>query len=469
MTEGDTESRAEMPEQPWRMMNRNRQELGIECQTVTATKDMARPRTDKLMEEVLRRENLFNALKRVQKNKGAPGVDGMTVDELPAYLKNEWPRIRKELLEATYVPLPTRRKDISKPGGGKRMLGIPTVLERFIGQAVLQILTPIFDPHFSEYSYGFRPGRSALQAVKQAQSYIQDGYRWVVDLDLEKFFDRVNHDILMSRIARRIDDKRLLKVIRRYLEAGIMLGGVVEQRQEGTPQGSPLSPLLSNILLDDLDKELTRRGHAFCRYADDCNVYVRSRKAGERVMMSITKFLERRLKLKVNQAKSAVARPWKRKFLGYTVTIEFRARLKPASVSIKRTKDRIRQITGRRARGRNIQKVIGELNLYLRGWHNYFRLTDVKQPFIILDQWIRRRLRKLLWRQWKKPKTRYKKMVQLGVKADRAKKAVAGGRGPWYNAGASHMHAAVPNRLLEKWGLLSLVQKHRQANIFVSQ
>lgn len=469
MTEGDTESRAEMPEQPWRMMNRNRQELGIECQTVTATKDMARPRTDKLMEEVLRRENLFNALKRVQKNKGAPGVDGMTVDELPAYLKNEWPRIRKELLEATYVPLPTRRKDISKPGGGKRMLGIPTVLERFIGQAVLQILTPIFDPHFSEYSYGFRPGRSALQAVKQAQSYIQDGYRWVVDLDLEKFFDRVNHDILMSRIARRIDDKRLLRVIRRYLEAGIMLGGVVEQRQEGTPQGSPLSPLLSNILLDDLDKELTRRGHAFCRYADDCNVYVRSRKAGERVMMSITKFLERRLKLKVNQAKSAVARPWKRKFLGYTVTIEFRARLKPASVSIKRTKDRIRQITGRRARGRNIQKVIGELNLYLRGWHNYFRLTDVKQPFIILDQWIRRRLRKLLWRQWKKPKTRYKKMVQLGVKADRAKKAVAGGRGPWYNAGASHMHAAVPNRLLEKWGLLSLVQKHRQANIFVSQ
>ena len=349
------------------------------------------------------------------------------------------------------------------------MLGIPTVLERFIGQAILQILTPIFDPHFSEYSYGFRPGRSALQAVKQAQSYIRDGYRWVVDLDVEKFFDRVNHDILMSRVARRIDDKRLLKLIRRYLEAGIMLGGVVEQHRDGTPQGSPLSPLLSNILLDDLDKELTRRGHAFCRYADDCNVYVRSRKAGERVMMSITKFLKRRLKLKVNQAKSAVARPWKRKFLGYTVTTEFRARLKPASVSIKRTKDRIRQITGRRARGRNIQKVIGELNLYLRGWHNYFRLTEVKQPFITLDQWIRRRLRKLLWRQWKKPKTRYKKMVQLGVKADRAKKAVAGGRGPWYNAGASHMHAAVPNRLLEKWGLLCLVQKHRQANLLTSR
>lgn len=243
----------------------------------------------------------------------------------------------------------------------------------------------------------------------------------------------------------------------------------MEQHRDGTPQGSPLSPLLSNILLDDLGRELTRRGHAFCRYADDCNVYVSSRKAGERVMMPITKFLERRLKLKVNQAKSAVARPWKRKFLGYTVTTELRVRLKPASVSIKRTRDRIRQITGRRARGRNIQKVIGEPNLYLRGWHNYFRLTEVKQPFITLDQWIRRRLRKLLWRQWKKPKISYRKMVQLGVKANRAKKAAAGGRGPWYNAGASHMHASVPNCLLEKWGLLCLVQKHRQANLLTSR
>ena len=445
------------------MMGGTHQGLKTERQAVAATKDKTGPRTEKLMEEVLRRENLIHALKRVLSNKGAPGVDGMKVEELPAYLKEEWPRIREELSEATYVPFPVRRKDIPKPGGGNRMLGIPTALDRFIGQAILQVLTPIFDPHFSESSYGFRPMRSALMAVKQAQSYIQAGYRWVVDLDLEKFFDRVNHDILMGRLARKIEDKRLLKLIRRYLEAGIMEGGITSQHQEGMPQGSPLSPLLSNIVLDDLDRELERRGHAFCRYADDCNTYVRSRKAGERVMRSVTRFLERRLKLKVNRAKSAVARPWERKFLGYTVTIEYKARLKPAPESVRRAKARIRQITGRRARGRNIQKVIEELNAYLRGWLNYFHLAEVKQSFEILDQWIRRRLRKLLWRQWKKPKTRYKKLVQLSVKAERAKKATAGGRGPWYNAGASHMHAAVPNRLLAEWGLLSLLQRHRRA------
>ena len=444
-------------------MGGTHQGLKTERQAVAATKDKTGPRTEKLMEEVLRRENLIHALKRVLSNKGAPGVDGMKVEELPAYLKEEWPRIREELSEATYVPFPVRRKDIPKPGGGNRMLGIPTALDRFIGQAILQVLTPIFDPHFSESSYGFRPMRSALMAVKQAQSYIQAGYRWVVDLDLEKFFDRVNHDILMGRLARKIEDKRLLKLIRRYLEAGIMEGGITSQHQEGMPQGSPLSPLLSNIVLDDLDRELERRGHAFCRYADDCNTYVRSRKAGERVMRSVTRFLERRLKLKVNRAKSAVARPWERKFLGYTVTIEYKARLKPAPESVRRAKARIRQITGRRARGRNIQKVIEELNAYLRGWLNYFHLAEVKQSFEILDQWIRRRLRKLLWRQWKKPKTRYKKLVQLSVKAERAKKATAGGRGPWYNAGASHMHAAVPNRLLAEWGLLSLLQRHRRA------
>ncbi|NOZ72602.1 MAG: group II intron reverse transcriptase/maturase [Chloroflexi bacterium] len=457
-----------MSEQPQKMTDGIRQELRTERQAATATKDKTGPRTDKLMEEVLRRENLSYALKRVQANKGAPGVDGMSVEELPAYLKKEWPRIRKELSEATYIPLPARRKDIPKPGGGSRMLGIPTAVDRFIGQAILQVLAPIFDSHFSEFSYGFRPGRSALMAVKQARNYIRAGHRWVVDLDLEKFFDRVNHDILMSRLARRIEDKRLLKLIRRYLEAGIMAGGIVEQHREGTPQGSPLSPLLSNILLDEFDKELERRGHTFCRYADDCNIYVRSRKAGERVMRSITRFLERRLKLKVNRQKSAVARPWRRKFLGYSVTIEYKARLKPAAESVKRAKVRIRQITGRRARGRNILKVMEELNLYLRGWGNYFRLAEVKQPFDILDQWIRRRLRKLLWRQWKKPKTRYKKMVQLGVKQERAKKAAAGGRGPWYNAGASHMHAAVPNRLLKEWGLLSLLQKHRQTLLLSS-
>jgi RNA-directed DNA polymerase len=468
MTEGGAESKAEMSEQLRRVMGGTHQRLKSERQTVAATKEKTGPRADKLMEEVLRRENLIVALKKVQANEGAPGVDAMSVEELPKYLKKEWPRIRKELLEGIYVPPPVRRKDIAKRGGGSRMLGIPTALDRFIGQAILQVLSPIFDPHFSEFSYGFRPGRSALQAVSQAQAYIQAGYRWVVDLDLEKFFDRVNHDILMSRVARRIEDKRLLKLIRRYLEAGIMVEGVVEQHREGTPQGSPLSPLLSNILLDDLDKELARRGHVFCRYADDCNTYVRSRKAAERVMSSITKFLEGNLKLKVNRTKSAVARPWERKFLGYTVTVERKARLKPASESIKRSKDRIRQITGRRARGRKIQEVIEELNTFLRGWFNYFQLAEVKQSFDVLDQWTRRRLRKLLWRQWKKPKTRYKKMVQLGVKADRAKKAAAGGRGPWYNAGASHMHAAVPNRLLTEWGLLSLLHRHRQAHLSLS-
>ena len=452
-----------MPKQLQRKTDGICQELRIERQTVAATEDKTVPQTDELMKEVLQRENLLNALKRVQSNKGAPGIDGMTVEELPGYLKKEWPRIREELLTASYGPSPVRSNDIPKPGGGTRMLGIPTALDRFIGQAILQVLSPIFDPDFSEFSYGFRPGRSALEAVKQARCYIRAGYRWLVDLDLEKFFDRVNHDILMSRLARRIQDKRLLKLIRRYLEAGIMVGGVASPRREGTPQGSPLSPVLSNVLLDDLDKELSRRGHAFCRYADDCNIYVRSRKAGERVMASITGFIERRLKLKVNQSKSAVARPWRRKFLGYTVTSEYKARLKLAPESVKRTKDRIRQITGRQARGCNLKKVIDEVNLLLRGWFNYFRLAEVKLAFEILDQWIRRRLRKLLWRQWKKPKTRFKKMVHLGVNPARARKAAAGGRGPWYNAGASHMHAVIPNRLLAKWGLMSLLQLHRKA------
>jgi group II intron reverse transcriptase/maturase len=305
------------------------------------------------------------ALKRVQTNKGAPGVDGMTVDELPAYLREAWPAIREQLLNATYVPSPVREVHLPKPGGGTRMLGIPTVLDRLITQAMLHVMSPIFDPGFSEHSYGFRRGRSAHQAVEQACGYIAEGYRWVVDVDLEKFFDQVNHDLLMSRVARKIKDKRLLKLIRRYLTAGIMREGLVSQREAGTPQGSPLSPLLSNILLDDLDKELERRGHRFCRYADDANVYVRSKRAGERVMASMTHFLESRLRLKVNRAKSAVDRPWKRTFLGYTVTTERSPRLKPAPSSVKRVKDRIRQIT-HQGRGRNIRRVIAELNQFTR-------------------------------------------------------------------------------------------------------
>jgi RNA-directed DNA polymerase len=412
------------------------------------------------MEEVVRKENLIRALKRVRANKGAPGVDGMTVDQLRDHLREHWTCIREQLLSGTYVPQPVRVVEIPKPNGGTRMLGIPTVLDRFIEQATLQVIGPIFDVGFSESSYGFRPGRSAHQAVDQARRHVAAGRRWVVDLDLEKFFDRVNHDILMSRVARKIRDKRLLKLIRRYLEAGLMTDGVVSPHTAGTPQGGPLSPLLSNVLLDDLDKELERRGHCFSRYADDCNIYVCSREAGERVMASVTGFLERKLKLKVNRAKSAVDRPWKRKFLGYTVTVNKQPRLKPAPESVKRAKAKIRQIT-QRGRGRNIQRTIEDINLYTRGWFGYFRMSEVKQPFDALDQWIRHRLRKILWRQWKTPRNRAKMLRRFGAWPEKAKRATSNGRGPWWNAGAPHMHAAITNERLFEWGLQSLLGMQR--------
>ena len=450
--------RTEMSAQPGKEATGSRHEPGTVRQTVTAAGDPIDPPTDNLMEEVLRRENLLAALRRVQTNKGTPGVDGMTVDELPAYLRTAWPAIREQLLNATYVPSPVREVNIPKPGGGTRMLGIPTVLDRLITQAIAQVMTPIFDPGFSTHSYGFRPGRSAHQALEQMCTHIADGHRWVVDFDLEKFFDQVNHDLLVSRVARKIKDKRLLKLIRRYLTAGIMKDGLVSMREAGTPQGSPLSPLLSNVLLDDLDKELERRGHKFCRYADDVNIYVKSKRAGERVMASVTHVLEAKMRLRVNRDKSTVDRPWKRTFLGYTVTDQRRPRLKPAPSSIKRAKDRIREIT-HRGRGRNLQKVIEEISRYLRGWLGYFRLSSVKQTFDLLDQWIRRRLRKILWEQWRKPKTRYRKLVALGLWAERARKATATGRRAWWNAGSSHMHAAIPNKLLAQWGLLSLLDQ----------
>ena len=433
---------------------------GVGCQAATAATEAIGPPTEALMEQILDRENLRNALKRVRANKGAPGVDGMTVDELPDYLRGHWPAIREQLLNRTYMPSPVREVYVPKPGGGQRMLGIPTVLDRFITQAILQVMSPIFEPGFSEHSYGFRPGRSAHQAVLQACSYMTERYRWLVDIDLEKFFDQVNHDMLMSRVARKIKDKRLLKLIRRYLSIGIMSGGLVNARQAGTAQGSLLSPLLSNILLDDFDKELERRGHRFCRYADDANIYVKSRRAGERVMASLTQFLEGRLRLKVNRAKSAVDRPWNRVFLGYTVTRHRLPRLKPAPTSVKRAKDRIRQIT-HQGRGRNIRQVIKEINEFTRGWVGYYRLATVKQPFEQLDQWLRRRLRKILWEQWRKPKTRRRKLMALGVDARRARKAAATGLGAWWNAGASHMHAAVTIRLLTQWGLRGLLDQLR--------
>ncbi len=451
---------AEMFQRPGKEAAGSRHEPGVARQAVTAAAEPIRPPTEALMEEVLRRENLLAALKRVQANKGAPGVDGMTVDELPASRRNAWPAIREQLLQGTYVPAPVREVHLPKPGGGTRRLGIPTVLYRFITQAILQVMSPLFEPGFSDHSDGFRPGRRAHQAVEQACHDVAEGYRWGVDIDLEKFFDHVNHDMLMSRVARKIKDKRLLKLIRRYLTAGILKEGLASQREAGTPQGSPLSPLLSNILLDSFDKELERRGHRFCRYADDANVYVRSQRAGARVMASLTHFLEKKLRLKVNRGKSAVDRPWKRKFLGYTVTNQRAPRLKPALQSIQRANARIRQIT-HQGRGRNIRQVIREMNQFTRGWIGYFRLATVPQAFELLDQWLRRRLRKILWEQWRTPKTRYRKLVALGVEAARARKATATGRGAWWNAGASHMHAAVTNRLLAEWGLLSLLDQLR--------
>jgi RNA-directed DNA polymerase len=351
--------------------------------------------------------------------------------------------------------------EIPKPNGGVRTLGIATVLDRLIQQALLQVLQPEFDPEFSRHSYGFRPGRNAWQAVQGAQGYIREGRRWVVDLDLAKFFDRVNHDILMSRVARKVKDGRVLTLIRRYLEAGMMSEGVVSARTEGTPQGGPLSPLLSNILLTDLDRELERRGHRFCRYADDCNIYVKSQTAGQRAMAAITDYLERKLKLQVNRDKSAVARPWQRKFLGYSVTWHKQVRLKIADSSLQRLKDRVRELVVGNA-SRNLVVTIEALNPVLRGWASYFRLTEVNGVLEELDGWIRRKLRCLLWRQWKRPATRNKRLQARGLDKTRAWKSASNGRGPWWNAGASHMNAAYPKSFFDASGLVSLLDTQRR-------
>jgi RNA-directed DNA polymerase len=415
-----------------------------------------------LMEAVVERENMFRALRRVEANKGSAGVDGVTVDVLRACLREHWRRIKEELLEGRYQPQPVRKVEIPKPGGkGMRQLGIPTVMDRLIQQALNQVMQPIFDPDFSESSYGFRPGRSAHQAVLRAREYAAADRRWVVDMDLEKFFDRVNHDILMARLARKIADRRVLKLIRRYLEAGSMVGGVVSPRKEGTPQGGPLSPLLSNILLDDLDKELEQRGHAFCRYADDCNIYVRSRRAGQRVLEGITRFLANRLKLKVNVDKSAVARPWDRKFLGYSMTFHKQPRLKVAPAVVDRMKAKLRE-QFRMGRGRSIRRVIEELTPVLRGWVKYFRLAEVKGIFEELDGWVRRKLRCILWRQWKRTYTRAKNLMKHGLDKDRALQSAMNGRGPWWNSGASHMNQCFPKRFFDRLGLVSLLTQLRR-------
>jgi RNA-directed DNA polymerase len=395
------------------------------------------------------------------KNKGAAGVDNLSVSELAPWLKQHWLSVRQTLIAGSYLPRRIRKVDIPKPNGDVRTLGIPTVVDRLIQQAIAQQLTPHVEPHFSTSSYGFRPNRNAWQAVRQAQQYIHSGKRWVVDMDLEKFFDRVDHDILMSRLARTIKDERLLKLIRRYLAAEMADGQSVIKRDKGMPQGGPLSPLLSNILLDELDKELERRGHSFCRYADDCNIYVGSQKAGEHLLSDISEFLASKLKLQVNVQKSAVARPWQRKFLGYSFTWHKAARLKIAASSVDRLKDKIRsQTTGNGSK--SIVKAINELRPILRGWMSYFRLTEVKGVLAELDGWIRRKLRCLLWRQWKRPFTRARKLMKAGLDEVRAWRSACNRRGAWWNSGASHMNQACKNSLFNKLGLVSLLECHRQ-------
>jgi RNA-directed DNA polymerase len=417
----------------------------------------------RLMEEIVSRANMMAAYHRVMANKGAAGIDRMTVEQLQPHLKEHWSRIREELLEGRHRPQPVRGVEIPKPGGGMRQLGIPTVVDRLIQQAMHQVLMPRFDPGFSKASYGFRPGRSAHDAVLAARAHVAEGRRFVVDLDLEKFFDRVNHDVLMARVARRVADKRVLRLIRRYLQAGLMTGGITTARSEGTPQGGPLSPLLSNILLDDLDKELERRGHAFCRYADDCNIYVRTRRAGERVMASVTRFLTERLRLKVNAAKSAVDRPWVRTFLGYTMTAHKQPRLRVAVKSVKRFRSKLRT-TLRQGRGRTPAATVRTLTPILRGWLQYFRLAEAKGVFEELDGWMRRKLRCVLWRQWKRPRTRRKRLMQRGLDPERAWRSAYNGRGPWWNAGASHMNDAYRAAFFVQLGLPSLIGLHRHLN-----
>ncbi len=416
------------------------------------------PKAMDVMEAVVEPENMRAAAKRVRGNKGVPGVDGMRVEDVWGYYG---PHIEKSLLDGSYEPQPVLGVEIPKPGGGVRQLGIPTAMDRLVQQALHQVLTPIFNPGFSDSSYGFRPGRSAHQAVQKAREHVAAGKRFVVDMDLEKFFDRVNHDALMARVERKIGDKRVLGLIRRFLQAGLMTGGLCSQRSEGTPQGGPLSPLLSNILLDDLDKELERRGHAFCRYADDCNIYVRTRHSGERVMASVSRYLQTRLKLRVNAAKSAVDRPWKRKFLGYSMTFHKQPRLKVAPAVVTRLKDSVREAC-RKGRGQSLQTVIDALSPKLRGWVNYFKLAEVKNVFEDLDGWIRRRLRLILWRQWKRVYTRARKLMQRGLSEARSWKSATNGHGPWWNSGASHMNAAFPKKYFDKLGLVSLLDHYRK-------
>jgi len=439
------EGRGEAPRAPEEGIESTAVKLGTESQA----------NTDKLIEEACEKENLKEALRRVKANAGAAGVDGMSVKELPDFLRENWPRLKEQLLSGTYRPQPVRRVEIPKTGGGMRKLGIPTVMDRFVQQAVLQVLQERWDPTFSEFSYGFRPGRSAHQAVAKAQEYIQQGYDWVVDLDLEKFFDRVNHDVLMSRVARRISDKRMLKLIRGFLNSGVMENGLVGPTDEGTPQGGPLSPLLSNLLLDELDRELERRGHRFVRYADDSNIYVKSERAGQRVMEGVKRFLTRKLRLKVNESKSAVARPKDRKFLGFSFTSGEVVRRRIAPKAILRFKERIRELT-RRTRGISIERMIEELRGYLIGWRGYFGFCETPSILKELEGWTRRRLRSVIWKQWKRGPVRFKELRSRGIGIALAAKTAGSAHGPWGLSNSPALARALPNAFFNSLGLPSL-------------
>jgi len=409
------------------------------------------------MEQACERRNLLAALKRVRQNAGSPGIDGMTVEELPGHLRVHWPRLREELLAGRYRPQPVRRVAIPKPGGGERELGIPTVLDRFIQQALLQVLQSLFDPTFSEASYGFRPGRSAHDAVFRAQAYVQEGRSVVVDIDLEKFFDQVNHDMLMGRLAKRIADRRVLRLIRRNLEAGVLANGVVIERHEGTPQGGPLSPLLANVLLDEVDKELERRGHAFVRYADDLNVYVRTQRSGERVMTSLRKLFTK-LKLRVNEAKSKVTRATASKFLGFSFWVAkgrtIRRRVAPQAIA--RMKERVRELTRRNA-GCSLAQMCRPLGRYLRGWKAYFRLADTPRVFADIDAWVRHRLRAVQLKHWKRGRVMYRELVARGMPPGAARRVAANSRRWWHNS-AMALHIALPNRLFDELGVPRLAR-----------
>jgi RNA-directed DNA polymerase len=425
----------------------------------TSRRETSLPDGARLIERLVERENMNAAYKRVKANKGSAGTDGVGTEELFEYIRKNWAEIKEQLLNGTYRPKPIRRVEIPKPDGGKRKLGIPTVMDRVIQQALHQVLSPIFEPEFSENSYGFRSGRNAQQAVLKAQEYQKTGKRWVVDMDLAKFFDEVNHDRLMTLIRKRVKDKNILVLIRRYLRTGVMENGLAGVNEKGTPQGGNLSPLLSNIVLDELDKELERRGHSFCRYADDCNIYVRSKRAGERVMRSVTNFVETKLKLKVNKEKSAVARPWERKFLGYSFTNERTPRIKVAPQSVKRFEANMRTLF-RKGRGRNLEKFIREeLNAPIRGWIEYFRMAETKRFAEDLDGWIRRKLRCIIWRQWKNRWTRKGRLEKFGFVEEHAVRTAFNGRAGWWNSGARHMHSIFPKKFFDSIGLVSMVDR----------